>query len=481
MSGNYAEFNSLVNGNTGDVYDISLISPAMNLSTYTNIKLSFDSMMRGGYGELITVEVSADGGTTWEVVDSITGTDTTNDYQFGTMLYDISSVVAGSATAHIKLRWNAVNSYGWSFDNIVVQQPEGNAPNVAENIAPADGTTDVAVDPSNMSAAFSWDAPSFGDAPTNYEFFLGTEAGNLTNYGDTNGNTFGFNGINYNTTYYWKVVPYNAVGAAVGAVEMSFTTMEAPTVIWSSDFADSAGWIFTDRDEDGINWIIYSGGGAEPYGLTGAFAASQSWAPGGVGALLPDNYLLTPPIAIPSEALGLSYKMKVVSPDATWFAETFTVYVLDAALTDPDEFVAIHSETLTEGGVGTAKVISVEIPASFAGTSVKFAVRHHETYDNNVLYVNDLEISYSSTLSTEDNNIGKMSIYPNSVKEIVTINTNKVINSITIVNQLGQTVKVIQEKEILNNTVNLSNLSSGLYFMSIKVENDSQSFKIIKE
>ena len=72
-------------------------------------------------------------------------------------------------------------------------------------------------------------------------------------------------------------------------------------------------------------------------------------------------------------------------------------------------------------------------------------------------------------------------MYPNSVKDIITINTNKVINSITVVNQLGQTVKVIQEKEILNNTVNLSNLSKGLYFMSIKIENNTQSFKIIKE
>jgi hypothetical protein len=95
--------------------------------------------------------------------------------------------------------------------------------------------------------------------------------------------------------------------------------------------------------------------------------------------------------------------------------------------------------------------------------------------------IDDFEVSYGNSLSTEDNSIGKMSIYPNSVKEIVTINTNKVINSITIVNQLGQTVKVIQEKEILNNTLNLSNLSSGIYFMSIKVENGSQSFKIIKE
>ena len=72
-------------------------------------------------------------------------------------------------------------------------------------------------------------------------------------------------------------------------------------------------------------------------------------------------------------------------------------------------------------------------------------------------------------------------MYPNSVKDIITINTNKVINSITVVNQLDQTVKVIQEKEISNNTINLSNLSKRLYFILIKIENNTQSFKIIKE
>jgi hypothetical protein len=229
MSGNYAEINSDANGENG-AEDISLISPAMDLSSMSTIKLSFDSFMRGGYDELITIEVSADGGTTWEVIDSITGTGTTYDYQYGKMLYDISSIVAGSTAAHIKLRWNGDNSYGWSFDNIVVQQPEGSAPNVAENLAPADGATGVAVDPSNIGVTISWDAPSTGEAPTNYEFFLGTISGNLTSYGDTNGTTIGFTGIPYNTTFYWKVVPYNIVGAAAGAVEMSFTTMLDPTL-----------------------------------------------------------------------------------------------------------------------------------------------------------------------------------------------------------------------------------------------------------
>ncbi|MFL3662009.1 MAG: hypothetical protein ACI6PN_09695, partial [Polaribacter sp.] len=227
-AGNYAEFNSLVNGNNGDVYDISLISPAMDLSTYTNIKLSFDSWLTGGYGEVVTVEASADGGTTWTVIETM-GLDA-NGNNYGTKLYDISSVVAGSAAAHIKLKWTGESSWGWSFDNIVVQQPEGSAPNVAENLAPADGATDVAIAASNMAVAISWDAPSTGDAATGYEIHWGSVSGALSVLGTTASTAINITGISYNTTFYWKIVPINTAGAAAGAVEMSFTTMEDPAL-----------------------------------------------------------------------------------------------------------------------------------------------------------------------------------------------------------------------------------------------------------
>ena len=231
IAGKYAEINSDAGGNNGAEV-ISLISPAMDLSTYTNINLSFDSWLTGGYGEVVTVEVSADGGTTWTVIDTITGTGTSNDYQFGTMLYDISTIVAGSAAAHIKLKWlNAGgNSWGWSFDNIVVQQPTVSAPNVAENLAPADAAIDVAVDPTNMSVAISWDAPSTGDPATGYEIHWGSVSGALNVLGTTASTALNITGIAYNSTYIWKIVPTNAGGAATGAVEMSFTTMEDPSL-----------------------------------------------------------------------------------------------------------------------------------------------------------------------------------------------------------------------------------------------------------
>jgi len=254
--------------------------------------------------------------------------------------------------------------------------------------------------------------------------------------------------------------------------------INAQTVVWSSDLADPTGWSIYDADEDGQNWTFYTGG-ADNLGMTGSFAASFSYT-NVLGALTPDNYLYTPVVAIPAEALEIAYKMKVVSPNADYYAEKFAVYAFDSDLETP-ELILIHSETLTAGGAGTAKDVSIVVPDSFAGKNARFLVRHYDCTDLVGIYMDDFEVSYASTLSTEDNITEKISVYPNSVKDVITINTNKVINSITVVNQLGQTVKVIQEKEILNNTVNLSNLSKGLYFMSIKIENNTQSFKIIKE
>ena len=236
MSGNYAEFNSDAYGTNG-AEDVSLVSPAMDLSSLSTIKLSFDSFMRGGYGEIITIEVSADGGTTWDVIDTITGTGTTNDYDFGSKLYDISSNVAGSSTAHVKFRWQGDYSWGWSFDNIVVQQPQGNAPGVVTDLVPADGATGVEIlvsETGSKMIMFSWDAPTTGDPATSYNWVFGTTALDVSNaVSDVDGTVEGGAGITWgttvdagwqtNTTYFWKVESVNVAGITETAV-YSFTT-----------------------------------------------------------------------------------------------------------------------------------------------------------------------------------------------------------------------------------------------------------------
>jgi len=84
-------------------------------------------------------------------------------------------------------------------------------------------------------------------------------------------------------------------------------------------------------------------------------------------------------------------------------------------------------------------------------------------------------------LSIEDNELNLIKVYPNPVKDIIKIDTNLTIDTVIIVNQLGQNVMQLKGEQINNNEVNLSKLSNGLYFMNISSEGKSQTLKIIKE
>jgi hypothetical protein len=98
------------------------------------------------------------------------------------------------------------------------------APNLATNPSPVSGSTDV-----SNSLTLTWSGPTTGYVAAGYKIYVGvdptgvawsiangTDIGNVLNYAPA--------GLGTSTTYYWKVVPYNAGGDAVGAPIWSFTT-----------------------------------------------------------------------------------------------------------------------------------------------------------------------------------------------------------------------------------------------------------------
>ncbi len=87
----------------------------------------------------------------------------------------------------------------------------------------------------------------------------------------------------------------------------------------------------------------------------------------------------------------------------------------------------------------------------------------------------------SDLLSTEENKLNLFKVYPNPVKNIITIETALTIDSIDVVNQLGQNVLTLNSNRIINNQVDLSSLSQGLYFMNIRSGDKSESIKTVKD
>jgi len=70
--------------------------------------------------------------------------------------------------------------------------------------------------------------------------------------------------------------------------------------------------------------------------------------------------------------------------------------------------------------------------------------------------------------------------YPNPVKNSLMMKANETISSVSIFNMLGQEVKRVQPSA-LETSVDMSNLSSGTYFVKASVGNAVGTFKVIKD
>jgi len=90
------------------------------------------------------------------------------------------------------------------------------------------------------------------------------------------------------------------------------------------------------------------------------------------------------------------------------------------------------------------------------------------------------KITGNTTLSIEDNIIKGFELYPNPVKNVFNITTQEQIKEVDVYNLLGQLLK---QQEVNNDeiTVNVKELSAGIYFVKIKTDKTLKSVKIFKE
>ena len=72
-------------------------------------------------------------------------------------------------------------------------------------------------------------------------------------------------------------------------------------------------------------------------------------------------------------------------------------------------------------------------------------------------------------------------VYPNPVNDMLNIDGNVRIDSLEVINQLGQRVLNINGSSLFNNQVNLGKLKSGLYFIKLTSNDKTEIIQIIKQ
>ncbi|MGF1555557.1 T9SS type A sorting domain-containing protein [Paucihalobacter sp.] len=84
-------------------------------------------------------------------------------------------------------------------------------------------------------------------------------------------------------------------------------------------------------------------------------------------------------------------------------------------------------------------------------------------------------------LSVLENELPSLGVYPNPFNDILHIKSNNNLTEIVIFDLLGKTVAKYGESDLVNSTVDLSNLLQGLYLMKITSGNKTQTLKITKK
>lgn len=205
----------------------SLLTPFIDVTPLTTPRLKyavFGNNVDDAARNLLQVEVWD--GAAWNLVNTVSDNLGSSWAVFTT---DLSTL---TITGPIQIRFTVtgVASGGFTFyhdiliDDVTVEETPLSAPNCSTISAPVNAATDVAIE-TNISWSANVDATGYflriGTTPGGSEVLTNTDLGNVLTYNPPVD-------FNYSTVYYVTLTPYNANGTAVGCIETSFTTRNAP-------------------------------------------------------------------------------------------------------------------------------------------------------------------------------------------------------------------------------------------------------------
>ncbi len=208
---------------------------------------------------------------TYDIVNGLVLTNTSYNYTLSPAQTYYWKVEPGNANGY------ATGCPEWSFSTVAV------TPGCAAYTAPADAAIDQL-----ENGTLDWDTTDYAST---YNLYFGTASGtyDIVNGMALTATSYDYSGLTYGNTYYWMVVPENAVGPATGCAEQSFTVRADPTITvfpWLEEFTS---WAPT-------NWTLSGDRTWAQYGGEAAYCNFWGWSTG-------TAIMTTPPVQLPSTGM----------------------------------------------------------------------------------------------------------------------------------------------------------------------------------
>ena len=140
--------------------------------------------------------------------------------------------------------------------------------------------------------------------------------------------------------------------------------------------------------------------------------------------------------------------------------------------------LATMSNTTSNYIASTYQTETVDLSSYVGHERVLLKFKFTSNYGNNIWLDNINITSTPAPSSIESVDNGELAIFPNPVKDVLTINYDKAIRQIDVYDVFGKLVKTFKT---VSNSINLSELSSGVYMLNMQTEDGLVIKKIVKE
>ena len=207
------------------------------------------------------------------------------------------------------------------------------------------------------------------------------------------------------------------------------------------------------------------------------------------------NYTLTDSATIyRTQNYDLTVNLNTDNGNYTYYAKAWIDWNKDADFDDANESYELGSVTNNQNGQTTLSPFSIQVPdsAALGATTMRVACKYNEyptlcenNFDGEVEDYKLNVISELLQLFPLNDGLSEMGviIFPNPSKDFVNILFKAMVVEfkIELIDQRGRIVLHQEERNTNKTSINLRNLTSGVYLLKIEVNSKIHHFKFIKE
>ncbi|MDY0088784.1 MAG: choice-of-anchor J domain-containing protein [Flavobacteriaceae bacterium] len=192
-----------------------------------------------------------------------------------------------------------------------------------------------------------------------------------------------------------------------------------------------------------------------------------------------NDWLVSPAITLGTSGNEVKFYVKSMSNSYGLERYRVGIYIGSGTPTGGSDFTIISAGAYLTAPYPNWQEVTYDLDA-YVGQTIRVGI-HCVSDDAYFFMVDDFSVT-TAEMSTDDFFASNLSIYPNPANDFFNLSsTTSIIENVKVTDLNGRVVKSIAANGVSDVQVNISDLTTGIYFVTVNTDNGTGSTKLVKK